>query len=119
MNYFSKELGLQQIWGNCSGLSLNPNFSTPEAIIILSALAMKNEFFKKIVGTKEITIDIKNDRYGLSKKKSWRNTNRLLEKGWEGVKTGTTETAGHCLISKKDNWLIGVFDCQTMSKRFS
>ena len=34
------------------------------------------------------------------------------------MKTGTTESAGHCLMSLKRNLLIGVFDCQTLSKRF-
>lgn len=29
MNFFSKELRLNQIWNNSSGLSINPNFSTP------------------------------------------------------------------------------------------
>lgn len=62
---------------------------------------------------------IKNDRYGLSSRRCWRNTNRLLDKGWEGVKTGTTDSAGPCLMSLKDNILIGVFESQTLSKRFS
>lgn len=29
MNLLSKELELNQTWGNSSGLSINPNFSTP------------------------------------------------------------------------------------------
>jgi len=52
MNYFSKELGLCQEWNNSSGLSANPNFSTAQAIVLLSALAIKNELFRKIVQTK-------------------------------------------------------------------
>ena len=35
------------------------------------------------------------------------------------MKTGTTESAGHCLMAKKESVLLGVFDCQTLSKRFS
>lgn len=49
----------------------------------------------------------------------WKNTNKLLWKDWNGVKTGTTETAGHCLMSWKDNLLIAVFSSETLSKRFS
>lgn len=49
----------------------------------------------------------------------WRNTNKLLWKDWEGVKTGTTETAGHCFIGKYNKYLISVFDCATMNKRFT
>ncbi len=78
MNLFSKELNLNQIWNNSSGLSLNPNHSTPEAIIILTSLAIKNSTFNKIVNTKVYEIDIKNERYGLNRKIIWKNTNRLL-----------------------------------------
>lgn len=99
MNLFSKELDIPQEWNNSSGLPSNPNFSTANAIVSLSALALRNDLFRKIVTTKEIELEIRNDRYGLSKKKIWKNTNKLLEKGWGGVKTGTTETAGHCLIA--------------------
>jgi D-alanyl-D-alanine carboxypeptidase len=28
--------------------------------------------------------------FGLTRKIVWKNTNRLLNDGWEGVKTGTT-----------------------------
>jgi len=42
MNLFSKELELEQEWSNSSGLPLNPNFSTAQAIVSLSALALQN-----------------------------------------------------------------------------
>ena len=29
----------------------------------------------------------------------WKNTNKLLDQGFEGIKTGHTETAGPCLAS--------------------
>ena len=35
------------------------------------------------------------------------------------MKTGTTDTAGHCLMALRRNMLIAVLDCQTLSKRFS
>ncbi len=119
MNLFSKELGLKQEWGNSHGLSANPNISTPRSIVSLTALALTDTTFRKVVSTREHEVVIKNDRYGLSSRRSWKNTNKLLEKGWEGVKTGTTDSAGHCLMALKDNILLGVFDCQTLSKRFS
>jgi D-alanyl-D-alanine carboxypeptidase len=62
---------------------------------------------------------VKNDRYGLTRKLTWRNTNKLLECGWEGVKTGTTETAGHCLMALKGSMLISVYGCDTLAHRFS
>jgi D-alanyl-D-alanine carboxypeptidase len=57
---------------------------------MLTALAIKNPIFHKIVNTKSHEIDIKNERYGLNRKIVWKNTNKLLESGWQGVKTGTT-----------------------------
>ena len=42
MNAFSKELGLNQEWGNSSGLSNNPNFSTAKGIVALAALALRD-----------------------------------------------------------------------------
>jgi D-alanyl-D-alanine carboxypeptidase len=55
----------------------------------------------------------------LKKYFKWKNTNKLLDDGWEGVKTGTTDTAGHCLMAKKDRYLIAVFDSKTLTKRFT
>jgi D-alanyl-D-alanine carboxypeptidase len=78
MNLLSKELKLDQTWGNSSGLSFNPNFSSPEAIIILTAIAIRNPIFHRIVNTKAFEIDIKNERFGITRKAIWRNTNKLL-----------------------------------------
>jgi D-alanyl-D-alanine carboxypeptidase len=119
MNLLSRELKLNQIWGNSSGLPVNPNFSSPLSIGILSSLAIKNPIFNKIVSTKIHEIEIKNERYGLIRRITWRNTNKLLEEGWDGVKTGTTDTAGHCLAAKRNNLLFCVFNCDSLSKRFS
>lgn len=60
-----------------------------------------------------------NERFGLARKQVWKNTNKLLSKGWDGVKTGTTDTAGHCLMAAKDGVMVGVFDCESLGKRFS
>lgn len=42
----------------------------------------------------------------------WINTNILLKKGWEGVKTGQTGAAGSCLSSLKDGIFIVVLNCK-------
>ena len=111
MNLLSKEMNLNQSWSNSSGLSFNPNYSTPESIALLTAVAIRDPVFSKIVNAKKHEIEIKNERYGLSRKLVWKNTNKLLESGWEGVKTGTTETAGHCLMARKGSLLIAVYHC--------
>lgn len=40
----------------------------------------------------------------------WQNTNKLLMKDWEGVKTGHTSSAGNCLSSLKDGIFIVVLN---------
>lgn len=49
----------------------------------------------------------------------WKNTNQLLHKGWEGVKTGFTQAAGGCLASSKEGIYIVVLNCQTELTRFT
>lgn len=58
---------------------------------------------------------------------TWENTNRLLDKGYEGVKTGVTDTAGPCLSSSyrfkagtplEFNLIVVVLNCKNMDVRF-
>jgi D-alanyl-D-alanine carboxypeptidase len=51
--------------------------------------------------------------------KKWVNTNRLLDKGWEGVKTGFTASAGSCLSSLREGIFIVVLNSQDDSSRFT
>lgn len=48
----------------------------------------------------------------------WKNTNKLLEQGWEGIKTGQTNKAGGCLVSVRDGIFIVVLNCANGEKRF-
>ncbi len=61
--------------------------------------AMKNPLFRKYVGTRE-HIGTLTGPDGAARQVTWRNTNRLLNiEGYDGVKTGTTGSAGACLVS--------------------
>ena len=53
------------------------------------------------------------------KSKKWWNTNQLLKKGWSGVKTGQTNTAGNCLASLKNGIYIVVLNCNSNDARFA
>jgi serine-type D-Ala-D-Ala carboxypeptidase (penicillin-binding protein 5/6) len=53
MNLLAREMGLEQSWNNSSGLSSSPNFSTPQAIAILAAVAVRDPTFSQIVNTKK------------------------------------------------------------------
>ena len=54
---------------------------------------------------------------GLEKSYTWVNTNKLLAKGFNGVKTGITPSAGACLSASyqddKDKLIIVVLACKT------
>ncbi|MDN5346698.1 MAG: hypothetical protein PWP65_262 [Clostridia bacterium] len=80
---------------NPNGLPAPDHYSTARDLALMAAYAMQNPVFRAIVATKE-TIIIASDgaRY-------LGNTNRLLwsYQGADGVKTGTTNAAGQCLVA--------------------
>jgi D-alanyl-D-alanine carboxypeptidase (penicillin-binding protein 5/6) len=113
MNAKAKILGAQQSrFCNPHGLPERNHLATAYDLAIIARYALKNQVFAQTVTTKsEIISDVRGDRYIYLK-----NTNRLL---WEknkdikicGVKTGTTSSAGQCLVAaakRKDNLLISV-----------
>ncbi|MCP4710687.1 MAG: D-alanyl-D-alanine carboxypeptidase, partial [Planctomycetes bacterium] len=78
----------------------------------LAWYAFNNPRFREIVRTREYTGTITGDD-GTIRKVRWHNTNELLEiEGFDGVKTGTTNQAGSCLVSHgvrgSDNLFIAV-----------
>lgn len=100
MNDFAKSLHLENTnLTNPSGLDGYGNHivSTARDLIRISAYAMKNSEFAKIVGTKEITVKSVDGKvvHKLA------NVNQLLEKvpGVLGVKTGWTESARENLVT--------------------
>ena len=98
MNDKAKELRLYDTqFQNPAGLDSYGHYSTVHDIAILSATAMKNSTFKKIVGTKTITVTDINHTIIHELK----TINDLLGKvsGLKGVKTGWTELAGECLVT--------------------
>lgn len=79
-----------------TGLEDDGDYTTVTDLARLAAIAMQNQKFATIVGTKQkviTTIDARN-QYALS------NLNKLLGiNGVTGVKTGTTEGAGEVLVT--------------------
>jgi D-alanyl-D-alanine carboxypeptidase len=98
MNERAAKIGLENThFCNPSGLYNEKHYTSAHDLALLAAVAMKNENFAKVVGTKSIRVSydgIKNGRY-LS------NHNRLLGayEGSMGVKTGFTKKSGRCLVS--------------------
>lgn len=92
MNEKAEELGLTgSSFENPHGLDGETHYSTARDMANLTAYAMKNEAFAKIVGTRNINIK------GLT----YVNHNKLLTMcdGAIGVKTGFTKAAGRTLVS--------------------
>lgn len=74
----------------------------------------------KIANTEEYECDLFNDDFEtIYDTKMWSNTNKLLKKGWEGIKTGQTATAGCCLSSLRNGIYIVILNCLTPEARFT
>ena len=77
------------------GLDNEEHYTTAYELAIITNYALKNDVFRKFVGTNNYTITINNSSKTLS------NTNELLGNldGVYGVKTGFTNGANRCLVT--------------------
>jgi Penicillin-binding protein 5, C-terminal domain./D-alanyl-D-alanine carboxypeptidase. len=98
MNERARRLGARNShFVNPHGLTHPEHLSTAYDLAVITRAALQNPLFAEIVATpvKELTYE------ELGRKVVLYNTNRLLTwlEGADGVKTGTTDAAGACLIS--------------------
>lgn len=56
---------------------------------------------------------VKTTHYG-----PFENTNKLLEDGFDGIKTGITDTAGPCLAASYKDLIIVVLNSKSMNERW-
>ncbi|MBR3705138.1 MAG: D-alanyl-D-alanine carboxypeptidase, partial [Oscillospiraceae bacterium] len=92
MNETAQALGMtHSSFANPNGLDAEGHFSSARDMARLTAHALENEVFRRIVSTEHITIG---NRY-------LKNHNKLLNlcEGCIGVKTGFTKAAGRTLVS--------------------
>ncbi len=98
MNERARQLGaINTRFSNPHGLTDPNHYTTAFDLALISRAALKHPFFKNLVATKEKdVIDARRDKII-----SLYNTNKLLwlYLGTDGVKTGTTEAAGQCLVA--------------------
>ena len=131
MNKTAKELKLfNTTFANPHGLMNRHSKSTASDVAKLSCVALKMPVFLQIVNSKHYDCVIRNQKTGSSRKSDWFNTNKLLDKGFFGVKTGITPSAGPCLVTslkshlgdktgKKEVWaVVVILNCRTMEKRW-
>jgi len=75
------------------------HFSTCIDLAHLARMVMQSQLLRKIVACRSYECEAKG-REGYVRKLRWNNSNELLSrKGYLGIKTGTTDSAGACLVS--------------------
>ena len=92
MNETAQKLGMTHThFANSNGLDAEGHYSSARDMAVLTAYALENQDFRRIVSTASVTIG---DRY-------LANHNKLLRLygGCIGVKTGFTKAAGRTLVS--------------------
>ncbi len=100
MNRAASELGMQQThYANPHGLPDNAHLSTAADQLLLAAKVMQSEKIREYVQTRQHGTRVQGPS-GDTRHVVWKNTNKLLEiTGYSGLKTGTTDAAGACLVS--------------------
>lgn len=137
MNYFARE---EYKWASTfldspHGMMNRFNTSTAWDIAKLSAIALNNPNFSKIVKTKRhkwyshkpLNFDEENPCTEFTPKfYCWENTNKLLWRGgYTGLKTGITQSAGPCLAASykwelnKEFYIIVVLNSRSMDHRWN
>ncbi len=98
MNETAKKLGATNSnFTNPHGLHDDNHYTTAHDLALISSYAMKNDIFRKIVGTKRVEIPHSTRNHN----RVLINKNKMLKEfeGANGIKTGFTKKAGRCLVS--------------------
>jgi D-alanyl-D-alanine carboxypeptidase (penicillin-binding protein 5/6) len=100
MNRTAVRLGLKQTsFRNPPGFSVDGHHASAADLIRLAREARKYELFRMVTSTRLHGCTVTGES-GYRRNTRWENTNQLLGiEGYAGVKTGTTDAAGACLVS--------------------
>ncbi len=100
MNTTAAELKMDSTrYANPHGLTHKDHKSTVGDQFRLACAALQLPALRGVINTRQHRTEVDGPS-GYRRVIVWKNTNRLLEiDGYEGVKTGTTDAAGACLIS--------------------
>ncbi len=117
MNRKALKLGaLDTNFVNSHGLDQKGHYTSAEDLARVSAYALRNPVFRKIVATKQKKIPW----WGRDYLRILNNKNKILwqVEGGDGVKTGFTNNAGRCLVASatRDDWQLAsvVLNCGPM-----
>jgi D-alanyl-D-alanine carboxypeptidase (penicillin-binding protein 5/6) len=123
MNRRAEALGMAEThYENPHGLPARGHQSSARDLVKLAHAAMQNPLFRGYVNTRQRGARLTGER-GYERNVVWRNTNKLLGiEGYSGVKTGTTNAAGACLVSWGDRdgreLIIVVLGSQSSDARY-
>jgi D-alanyl-D-alanine carboxypeptidase (penicillin-binding protein 5/6) len=100
MNHEAQELCLKETaFINPHGITAEGHVATCRDLLSLTHAAMQSELFRTVVATRERGVSVAGAS-GYRRNLLWTNSNRLLPiEGYLGVKTGTTDAAGACLVA--------------------
>jgi serine-type D-Ala-D-Ala carboxypeptidase (penicillin-binding protein 5/6) len=100
MNRVADELHLKEThFANPHGLPASEHHTSARDLARLTALALADPVLARVVSTPRHGSSLLGPD-GQARNVVWNNTNRLLAiEGYDGVKTGTTSSAGNCLVA--------------------
>ena len=100
MNRTADKLGLTNThFANPHGLPAKPHFSSANDLVRLAAAADRYPDLRECANARQHGCQLLGPE-GYHRNIIWKNTNELLEmEGYQGLKTGTTNAAGSCLIA--------------------
>ena len=125
MNRAAKRLGLREtIYRSPFGDGQRPEDMTtsPRDLLTLAWKAMQDPRFRRRVSTARHECDVQQPD-GAPRHVVWENTNQLLKReGYDGVKSGTTASAGCCLVASgrrgEDHLLLVVLGSTSNDARY-
>ncbi len=100
MNQTAKSLGMNSThFRNPNGLPDDQHVTTASDLARLAFAASQEELFRRVVATRQHACEVQSQQ-GYRRTVVWKNTNQLLDvDGYTGMKTGTTNAAGACLVA--------------------
>ena len=100
MNAEAARLGMGKThFSNPHGLSEKSHLTTVSDLAILARTTLWSELFRNYTATRQRGTVVSGPG-GYTRNVLWKNTNELLAiDGFDGIKTGTTDQAGACLVS--------------------
>lgn len=123
MNQVAKSIPLEHTrYVNPHGLTHADHRSSAKDQFLLTRACLQLPTFRELVQTRQYQTTVAGPG-GYQRQVAWTNTNRLLNQaGFAGVKTGTTQAAGACLVSlsQRDGreGLAVVFGASTPEARY-